>query len=43
MRRMDPDRFVFLNETGATTDMVRCYGRCAKGERLVEGAARASD
>jgi len=37
-RYMDPDRFVFLDETGASTNMVRRYGRCARGERLV-GAA----
>jgi transposase len=35
---MDPSRFVFLDETGATTNMVRRYGRCAKGERLVDAA-----
>ena len=33
---MDPARFVFLDETGASTNMVRRYGRCARGERLVE-------
>ena len=32
---MDPSRFVFLDETGASTNMTRRYGRCAKGERLV--------
>jgi hypothetical protein len=32
---MDPARFVFLDETGASTNMVRRYGRCPKGERLV--------
>ncbi len=35
---MDPSRFVFLDETGATTAMVRRYGRCARGERLVDAA-----
>jgi hypothetical protein len=35
---MDPSRFVFLDETGATTNMVRRYGRCAQGERLVDTA-----
>ncbi len=35
-RYMDPARFVFLDETGATTNMVRRYGRCARGERLVD-------
>ena len=32
---MDPARFVFLDETGATTDMARGYGRSPKGTRLV--------
>ncbi len=32
---MDPSRFVFLDETGASTNMTRRYGRCARGERLV--------
>jgi hypothetical protein len=32
---MDPARFVFLDETGATTDMARRYGRSPKGARLV--------
>ena len=32
---MDPARFVFLDETGVSTNMVRRYGRCPKGERLV--------
>jgi transposase len=35
-RYMDPARFVFLDETGASTNMVRRYGRCARGERLVD-------
>jgi transposase len=34
-RFMDPACFVFLDETGAATNMVRRYGRCARGERLV--------
>ena len=33
---MDPARFVFLDETGASTNMVRRYGRCLRGERLVD-------
>ena len=33
---MDPSRFVFLDETGASTNMVRRYGRCQRGERLVD-------
>ena len=35
---MDPTRFVFLDETGATTNMARRYGRCPRGERLVRMA-----
>ena len=33
---MDPARFVFLDETGASTNMVRRYGRSPRGERLVD-------
>jgi transposase len=32
---MDPARFVFLDETGTATNMVRRYGRSPLGERLV--------
>ncbi|WP_457094637.1 transposase, partial [Microvirga sp. P5_D2] len=35
-RFMDPARFVFLDETGASTNMVRRYGRCPRGKRLVD-------
>ena len=35
-RYMDADRFVFLDETGATTAMTRLSGWAAKGERLVD-------
>ena len=35
---MDPERFVFLDETSATTKMVRLYGWRPKGERLVDAA-----
>jgi transposase len=31
----DPARLVFIDETSANTKMVRLYGRCAHGERLV--------
>jgi transposase len=37
-RYMDPSRFVFLDETGASTNMVRRYGWGPKGERLVATA-----
>ena len=35
---MDPARFVFLDETGASTNMVRRYGWGPRGERLVDAA-----
>src|SRR4051794_32550809 len=35
---MDADRFVFLDETGASTNMVRRSGWGPKGERLVDVA-----
>ncbi len=35
---MDPSRFVFLDETGASTNMVRRYGWSPRGERLVDVA-----
>jgi transposase len=37
-RHMDPSRFVFLDETGASTKMVRRYGWAPRGERLVDAA-----
>jgi transposase len=37
-RYMDPASFVFLDETGASTNMVRRYGWGPKGERLVDAA-----
>ena len=35
---MDPACFVFLDETGASTNMVRRYGWSPRGERLVDAA-----
>ncbi len=35
---MDPERFVFLDETGATTAMTRLSGWGVRGERLVDAA-----
>ena len=35
---MDPASFVFLDETGASTNMVRRYGWGPKGERLIDAA-----
>jgi transposase len=32
----DPARLVFIDETSANTKMVRLYGRCARGERLLD-------
>jgi transposase len=32
----DPARLVFIDETSANTKMVRDYGRCARGERLMD-------
>lgn len=37
-RFMDPAAFVFLDETGATTNMARRYGWSTRGERLVDAA-----
>jgi hypothetical protein len=37
-RDMDPSRFVFLDETGASTNMVRRYGWGLRGERLIAAA-----
>jgi transposase len=37
-RYMDPQRFVFLDETRATTNMARRYGCGPKSERLVDTA-----
>ena len=37
-RYTDPELFVFLDETGASTNMVRRYGWGPKGERLVDDA-----
>jgi transposase len=37
-RYMDPSRFVFLDETGASTNMVRRYGWGGRGERLLATA-----
>ena len=34
-RFTDPDRFVFIDETGAATNMVRRYGWAPRSERLV--------
>jgi transposase len=35
---LDPDKLVFIDETGASTKMVRLYGRSRKGTRLIAQA-----
>jgi transposase len=35
---LDPDRLVFIDETGASTKMVRLRGRCRRGQRLLAKA-----
>jgi len=37
-RYMDPERFVFIDETGAATNMIRRYGWARRSERLVVAA-----
>jgi hypothetical protein len=32
---LTPERLVFIDETGAATNMARRYGRCPRGQRLV--------
>lgn len=36
MRGIEPDRLVFVDESGATTEMTRRYGRAPGGERIRE-------
>jgi transposase len=36
MEEIDPDRFVFLDESNAKTTMTRRYGRAPRGERVAE-------
>ncbi len=36
--RLEPDRLVFLDETGTTTKMTRLRGRCPRGRRLLAKA-----
>jgi len=37
---LNPERLVFIDETGAATDMARRYGRCPRGQRLVASVPR---
>jgi transposase len=32
---LNPERLIFIDETGAATDMARRYGRCPRGQRLL--------
>jgi transposase len=34
---LDPERLVFIDETWASTNMARRYGRCRRGQRLRSG------
>jgi len=36
MSGLDITKLVFIDETGVTTNMTRCYGRSLRGERLVD-------
>ena len=38
MKQIEPERLVFLDESGATTEMTRRYGRAPLGERIREAA-----
>ena len=33
---LNPEKLVFLDETGAKSNMTRLYGRAPKGKRLVD-------
>lgn len=35
MMGLDVERFIFIDETWAKTNMARRYGRCQRGERLI--------
>ena len=36
MLKLDPEQLVFIDETWARTNMVRRYGRCLRGQRLID-------
>ena len=38
VKRIEPQRLVFVDESGATTEMTRRYGRAPRGERVREAA-----
>lgn len=35
--KIDPDKLIFLDESGVSTDMTRLYGRAPQGQRVREG------
>ena len=37
VRRIDPERLIFLDESSVATEMTRCYGRARRGRRVREG------
>lgn len=37
MSRIDPERLIFLDESGIATDMTRRYGRARRGQRVRQG------
>jgi hypothetical protein len=37
---LDPDKLVFIDETGASTNLARKGGRCRRGRRLRIGVLR---
>ena len=37
-RRIDPSRFVFIDESGAKTNMTRLRGRAKQGQRVIDDA-----
>ena len=40
---IDPESFVFIDESGVTTDMTRLYGRARPGQRIHEGRLTVTD
>ena len=34
-KQLDPDRLIFIDETGTSTNMARLRGRCPRGARLI--------
>ena len=41
-RDLDPERLVFIDETGASTKMARLYGRSRRGKRCVPASRTAT-